>query len=125
MSRADKWAGSTEPLHDYNIEQRAYDTARTIAAQPFLIVINRSGTLLPAQQVRLDPFRHPYPGGGEIDVTAESTINIVGYKDHPTIPDTDINRGDTFRIGRRNYIVTDFLPAVPGRVIAIGKVQQN
>jgi len=41
----------------------------------------------------------------------------VGVKDHPTVTDTDIQRGDTFALNGINYRVVD-LVFVPGEVQA-------
>ena len=129
MNRADLWAGTLAPNPQRgNTEIRGYDTARLIGARPFTVVITRPDPLtnevivLPPQVVRLEVL-HPIRGASEqIDnLMNELSVQygvLVGFKQCPGIPDTDVQRADQFPYGGLLYEVTDFINAVPGILLA-------
>lgn len=122
-----KWLGSTEPLANWSNADRAYDTARHIVEQSssITIVSRLSGSLPGAQTVRLEPL-----GGVPIEarsgnaVAANADVLIVGYKSHPSIADTDIQRGDRFLYDDQMYTVTQVLPNVPDRLLAYAEASE-
>lgn len=102
---------------------RAQDTARTIAEKSVSITVQRGSTTLPAQTVRLDTGG-PSPRQVNTPNTATASLQMVllGYKAHPTIADTDVERGDRFLYGGERYRVIQVLPETPGRLVAIAEV---
>ena len=128
-NRADLWAGSVAPNpFAGNIERRSYDAARLINAAPALIVISRAVPLtgetiqLPPQTVRLE-LLHPLRGGSEAIDAMLNEISIqfgviIGYRGHPTIPNTDVQRADRFFWGGIMWEVTDFMPTFTDILLA-------
>jgi hypothetical protein len=41
----------------------------------------------------------------------------MGYKDHPTIPNTDLQRADLFYFQNRQYEVQEIIDTLPGRLM--------
>lgn len=131
MPNVQRWAGTKRALSVWNPIDRSWDTARTIdAAEISLVLIratNVSGrvtdVLLPAQNVRADAYRHPREYADANGEISNSAVVIIGYKGHPTIPDTDIQRGDRFAYLGFNYTVLQFLPVVKFRIIAIADIK--
>ena len=124
MNRADRWLGSTRP-DTGNTEVRGYDTARLIADRPSAIVISRdvNGVTiqLPPQTVRLEPVQNIREANEQRDpvvTSAKQYVVVVGYKDHPSIPDTDLKRADLFFYQQRMWEVVEFIQTVPGRLLA-------
>jgi hypothetical protein len=92
----------------------ADDTAKAIgdiiALKPTSIVVNRSGSSLAAQTVRLETLSSqmqiPGPGG----VTHRIDALLLGYKNHPTVTNTNIQTGDRFAASGVNYEVVIVMP---------------
>lgn len=120
------WLGSTAPLSSWFNEDRAYDTARHIAERSSSItVVSRiAGSLPGAQTVRLEPLRGPGETQGNNTVQTTVGVLIVGYKSHPAITDTDIQRGDRFLYESQMYTVTQVLPNVPDRLLAVAEASE-
>lgn len=122
MSKADAWLGSSATLNDVvSTEQRANDTARRIAEKPSTITLTRGGSQLAAQTMRLDPSNSPSQAqdrAGDVNRVAMTGLLVMGYKDHATIADTNIKRGDKFYHESHMYEVIDILPALSGRLLA-------
>lgn len=124
MNRADRWLGSVRPPTG-NTEVRGYDTARTISDRPSVIVVSRlvDGVTvqLPPQTVRLEPVQNIRESNEQRDPVVTSSkqyVVVMGYKDHPTIPDTDLKRADLFFYQERIFEVVEFIQTVPGRLLA-------
>lgn len=114
------WAGTPHTWLGSDTLQRAYDTAQRIAEKPTTIVVRRQGVDLAPQVVRIDLL-----GLGN-SVTASATAQasevgyqVMGYRDHPTLADTDLERGDRFPCAGRLFVVEDVLVDPPGRLLAI------
>jgi hypothetical protein len=133
MNRGAAWASQRVPFQAPDPVDRAVDTANTIADRPTLIVIQRDGanntkTDLAPQTVRLD-INQNVRAANELKDTqimlelTEQYLIVMGYKDHPTIPNTDIRRGDRFYHQRRIYEITELLDGLPGRLLASAKVK--
>jgi hypothetical protein len=128
MNRADQWLSNVAPNpQPGSPEQRGMDTARLISARPFQVTMTRKtpGVLghvaLPVQTVRIELVQnirgsseHQNP---QIDIS-EQYVVLIGYKDNPNYPDTDILRGDYFFYGGLQYEVIEFINTVPGRLLA-------
>jgi len=103
---------------------RAEDTAARITAQPVSIVVIRDGAKLDAQTVRVEPLGLPGQQRGENATVANTGVLITGYKDHATIADTDLRRGDRFVVDGQMITVTAVLVVVPGRLVAIAEASE-
>lgn len=122
----DAWLGSDDPLSGFPTVDRTLDTARRIAQRPTSItVVSRLAGALPgAQTVRLEPLSAPREQAGSVGVQVDAGILILGYKDHPTIADTDVQRGDRFLYEDRMYTVTGIIPNTPDRVLAVAEASE-
>lgn len=117
--------GHASPQQSPSVQQFAVDTARTIAERPSTIVITRNlddGTVvtMPPQVVRIEVVQSIRDSGENrdalIEVSKQYTVGM-GYKSHPTIPDTDVQRGDLFYYQNRQYEVQQRIDTLPGRLM--------
>lgn len=81
---------------------RAMRTWKRIQDAPLSVTIIRNSTALPAQTVRVDVFAGG-GYGGEVTDTLIQGILVLGVKDHPTVPDTDLKPGDRFIYDKAEY----------------------
>lgn len=96
---------------------RAQDAWARINDRATAITLYRDGKALSAQTVRVEfsaVFRETSGGAGEMGV---STAIVFGVRGHPTITNTDIQRGDTFEGEDTLYTVLAVV-ALPGEVQA-------
>lgn len=108
-----------------NTQAFAVDTERTIYERPFSIIIRRdngSGDVitLEPQTVRLDVFQNIRSGVELRDALmaiSKQYVVLIGFKAHPTIPDTDIQRADTFKYQDRIYEIIEVVDTLPGRLM--------
>ena len=125
MSSISDWLGSTPPLADWLVGvDRATDTARVIAAKPTSITVRRAGAALDAQTVRLEVSSMPTQVSGANATSTNLQTVVLGYKSHPTIADTDLQRGDRFFAGGQMYEVVQVLADVPDRLLAIAEATE-
>ncbi len=131
MNKADLWLGNTPPLATWgNQEYRGFDTARLIAARPSIILITRrlpSGDViqLPPQTVRVEIIESPRNDSEKQDAMvsiSKQYLEIIGNKDNPYLPDTDLQRGDMFLINGLQGEILEFIPTIPGRLLASGAI---
>lgn len=111
MPNFNAWLGVTADVNS----SRAEDAWRRIQQKPTSITIIRtatpsSSTTLDAQTVRLeydnDANDVNSTGAGK---SASRPLTVFGVKDHPVEPDTNIQRGDRFKVNSEVYIVTDVI----------------
>lgn len=123
MSRASAWRGSSAPNAAWRDGDRTYDVARLIAEQATSITVERKvngvKSTLAAQTVRLD-YMSDSPAESFTDTASLAALGVVvlGYKNHPTIADTDLQRGDRFFTGGRLYEVVEVFPLFSDRLVA-------
>jgi hypothetical protein len=122
----DAWLGDSQPLASWRgQEERAHDTARIIADKPSVITVIRAGIAQTAQTVRVDLSRRSgnrYEMRNDTGSVGSMTTQIIGYKGHPTITDTDLQRGDQFYLGTALYRVTMVYPDLGDRLLAFAEV---
>jgi hypothetical protein len=90
-----------------NPASRAADTWRAIQGQPFIVTFRRpDGTETLPQTVRLEYLvsRTTQSAAG---IAAQRTLTIIGVRDHPKVPDTDIRRGYRFSYHGKVHTVLD------------------
>lgn len=123
MSDLDAWMGDRFPLATLQSLNTAADTARLVADKPTSIGVVRAGVPLLEQSVRIEPLGRPVyvPSGGGITAMADALV--LGHKDHPTIPDTDLRTGDRFSVGAVAYEVVAVTPGLPGSLQAFARVR--
>jgi hypothetical protein len=99
---------------------------RRINDRPTSITIRRAGEMLDAQTVRIE-----WSGYAREDEDADVAVDampgvgrltVFGVRGHPTVPDTDIQRGDRFVVGAADVeVIALMLP--PGEVQAVCEVR--
>lgn len=104
-------------------QDRAESIAELIALKDTSITVNRAGVDQTAQTVRLETLsaqRIMQTAGG---ITHVIDAMALGYKNHPTISDTDLQAGDRFVAGGVAYEVIIVMPAHESSVQAYLKVR--
>ena len=100
---------------------RAVDAWRRIQDKPTSIVIDRgrSGTIA-AQTVRIENTSEFSANVTEVGRTARRRLTVFGIKDHPTETDTDIQKGDKFKVNGLIYQIADVIQPI-GEIQAYGE----
>lgn len=125
MPDLNAWLGDTEALSTWKDDyDRAHDIARHIAEKSASITITRAGAALAAQTVRIEASGGASERLFNVGALAKGGVIIVGYKGHPTIADTNIRRGDRFAYDGQFYSVTQVLPNIPDRLLAIAEARE-
>lgn len=133
MNKADLWLGNAAPfsgggnVQAGNTEERGMDTARTIAQQPVWIVISRLDPVtnktvqLNPQICRIDVVQSIRNASEKFDAMisiSDQYVVLMGAKNNPYMPDLQIERSDQFFYANQMWIVVEFLPTIPGRLMA-------
>lgn len=124
-NRGAVWMGHVTPQQAPSVQQFAVDTANRIAERPSEIVVTRNlddGTTvqLPPQIVRIEIVQSIRDSGENRDALIEVSKQYVvgmGYRNHPTIPNTDVQRADVFYFQNRQYEVQEIIDTLPGRLM--------
>lgn len=96
---------------------RAVDAWRRIQDKPTQIIIVRDlGGALAEQTVRVEWSGEVRDVMGQVGTVGERQITVFGVQGHPTVPDTDIRRGDQFALDGVQYKVVDVL-------VTLGEIQ--
>jgi hypothetical protein len=126
MPNIDTWLG-TDYSDVLNAEGRAALAWRRIQDRPVSIVLAREGAGdLAAQTMRLesDNTVSDTTSSGTNMQTAIQKVTLFGVRDHATIPDTDIERSDRFRIDGVRYEVMALMTP-PGEVQAVCEARRT
>lgn len=86
--------------------------------RPTNVYLKRGTTNLPVQKVRIDLDDTSTERLGPTSNLAKLTGVLFGIMDHPTIPNTNIQRGDTFTYYNVKYEVLGLI-YTPGEIQAI------
>lgn len=89
--------------------QRAALAWRRINDRPSSVVLIRAGTPLAAQTMRIEFDNSSSMVNGTLVRTGVQRLTLFGVKNHPTIADTNIQRGDRFNLGLAQYEVKSVL----------------
>lgn len=124
----DKWLSDTTLLRNWvGDKSRPASVGNIILDDPSSIMIERdNGTTLAAQTVRLATYTAASELGFLFDTGLLRTQGFVllGYKNHPTVTDTDIQTGDRFVWNSRICEVEKVVGGLTDRVIAYIEEQQ-
>lgn len=118
LNKAGAWLADIE-----NEARSEHFTHRTITDKPSTITISRQNgttfTALSPQVVRLELNRIA-PDNNIGPAAREHRANgiLIGYRNHPTITDTDIEVGDRFAYDNTHYEIRFIFPETPGNVQA-------
>lgn len=95
---------------------RAIAAWSRIQDKPTSVVLNRNGTLLAAQTMRVEYDNTANENESAAGRGVHRTVKLFGIRNHPTQADTTIRKGDVFVLDSREFTVLD-------RVLTIGEVQ--
>ena len=88
-----------------------------IQRKPAQVVLFRNGTALAAQTMRVEYSNTQKEFDAATDATGSlRDVVLLGVRNHPTEPDTDLKRGDQFGLDGRLFRVTDV-------IVGVGKVE--
>lgn len=124
MTRIHNWLGSSAVLSAWRDPRaiRPNGFARMIDERPVSITVVRDGSAKTAQPVRIEPLS---AGSAErmgiVIEGANSAVLVLGYKNHETITDTDLIRGDWFYYDNKRYDVKQTLAGVDDALFAIAE----
>lgn len=105
-----------------NERARAAEAWARISERPTTITIRRGAETLEPQTVRVE-----FGDSAREDLDVRRGLNVMpgvqravvfGVRNHPTVADSDIQRGDRFVVGATEFEVMAVIPA-PGEVQAI------
>lgn len=111
---------------------RAVDTWVMIQEKPAVITIQRkvpgsnTSISLPQQTVRLEIIQNIRESNEMRDAWVnvnKQYVVVVGMKDHPTVPNLNIQRADLFFYLSRMWEITEVIDNVPGRMLANANLQ--
>lgn len=125
-NRGAQWMSYISPQQQPIEQQFAVDTERTIMERPSTIIIKRDlgdadYVTLDPQVVRIEVVQSIRDSGENRDAMvaiSRQYVVLMGFREHPTIPNTNIQRGDTFYFQNRTYEVQEIIDTLPGRLMA-------
>ena len=112
------WLSNTEAIDE---ERRAVDAWRRISRAPVTIkVITLDKRVTPEQIVRIEYDERQFEKEGMTNRTGTNRITVFGVRNHPTIDDTDLRRGDEFVHLNARYRIISVSP-YPGEIQALSE----
>ncbi len=118
------WAGDAIPLGEWSDDyDPGIDTARIVGDKTTSVVLIRDGAAQTAQAVRIEELRSRSEAPTEAGYTGRADVVLIGYKGHPTIADTDVQRGDRFAVDGVSFEVTMLVPGLVDSLQAYAKVR--
>lgn len=103
-------------MHALEATHRAILAWRRIQRQPTTITVERDGTTLDPQTVRLEASDNVHSEASPATSGAMRGVVVFGVRGHPHQPDTDLQAGDRFAVGALAYTVLDV-------VLLVGELQ--
>lgn len=122
----DAWTTNTFPLGAWsNDTDPGVANAQLLTDKTTTITVRRGDTTKSAQNVRIEELRaRDRDVVSEAGLTAKVDALVIGYKGHPTISDTDLQRGDRFSVeGGDQYDVVAIMPGLVNSMQAYVKVR--
>jgi hypothetical protein len=102
-----------------NIARDLHMIHRFITDKPTTIVAYRNSEALDPQIVRIEQTRiQPDVNIGPAAREPRANVILIGYKDHPTIADTDLLPGDKFIADSKKFEVRIIFTSTPGMLQA-------
>lgn len=99
------WLGVTAGTID--AERRASHAWHRINRKPTEITLARGNTDIAAQIVRIEYNSDVSDSRGEVGVSSKIILTIFGVKDHATVADANIQRGDRLTHNGHQFKVID------------------
>lgn len=122
MPSFDGWLRDTSPISD--LSERDFGSAWMVDRAGVSITLERVGT---AQTVILVPSGRSNTGTeqrGETGQSSDYDVALIGMRDHATIADFNVRRGDTFEYKSTFYEVINVDKTMPGKTEARCKARQ-
>lgn len=113
MSRIDKWTGDAFPLGAWDDHSQSVDAALIISDATTSITVKRGASTLSAQTVRVEDQSGKGRTWTSAGVVYEIDALIIGYRNHPSIADTDLRPGDRFAVEGALYEIVGLVPGNP------------
>lgn len=113
MNRMDYWLNEGARMNAWLDTSIQNDYGRIWLDKPVDIVILRDGVQLAAQTIcvqSIDNVPFERIAAGKSAFVNGSRVRLYGYKDHPTIADTNIQFGDRFSLEGQIYEVIQIQP---------------
>lgn len=125
MLNFDAWMDTDAAEEGYT--QRAIDNAKRIAGKAIDIVVRRPGTEAFNETVRVELTLKGRDMTGETGTVGTVDVILFGYLNHPTIPNTDLQNGDTVYIPyfQTTIEITAVDPTHGYRLMAYGKATEQ
>lgn len=79
----------------------------------------RDGEDVPLQRVRIEWTEGISDADSDLGVATVRRGYIMGFKDHPTLPDLDVREWDTFRLYKQEYTVKSVNYHLIGQIQAV------
>lgn len=98
------WLGSDEQI---SAERRARDAWRRINRKSIGITLARGNVDLDEQTVRIEYNSDVSETKGEVGISSRIILTVFGVRDHATVANTNIKRGDRFTHNGHQYKVVD------------------
>lgn len=112
------WLSNTEAIDE---ERRAVDAWRRINRSPVTIkVITLDKRVTSEQIVRIEYDERQFEKEGMTNRTGTNRITIFGVRNHPTVDDTDLKRGDEFSHQNSRYRIVS-VSLYPGEIQALSE----
>lgn len=123
------WLGADDRAQDWLTRDpaRAESVALIIADKPASVTLIRKGVALSSQTVRIDVFgasTNERLGMGSNAFTNTQRVLVLGYRDHATIADTDIQTQDEFAFDGQYYRVVKVESGMTDRVEAVAEATE-
>jgi len=121
MPSLDAWLTSGTAFPIMTAAQRAVREWIRIQDRPTSVVLNRAGVAQTAQTMRIE-YNNTASNftDGTLVRTTKQQLTLFGVRSHPTVTDTNIQKGDRFTINGLQYEVKSLLTP-PGEVQAISE----
>jgi hypothetical protein len=108
-----------------NPQRRAADAWKRIKDKPSSLVLVRNKVSRDAQTVRVEISNGTAERGGNAGQSAMREAIVFGVRDHrdPSVPNTDIQRGDLFTLSGAQYRVMTVVHTI-GEIQAVAEEQR-
>jgi hypothetical protein len=118
MIDINEWLAVSDSMGAALVEERAVTAWARVQDKPASIVVLRGAAERPAQTVRIETETNDRSATGPGGTTYQIDAVVYGVKDHPDeeVLDTDLQPGDQFALGGRQYEVIAAAVETPGHV---------
>lgn len=128
-NRLASWLQGSDKVREWRdpADARAAGVGNLIADKPARIELVRAGVVQAAQTVRIDVFGYSASermGMGNNALINTQRVLVLGYRNHPTEADTDIQANDEFAYDGQYYRVVRVESGMTDRVEALAEATE-